>query len=141
MLTGTICVSLQVAVLQQLQSVAHVPTLHATGELQGLHNTDSLRYILMSPIGQHIGSDSDLILKAASHVAAVISEMQRKGLLHRSASYIADDALVITFNAIVALLNVLSSQSWLSVACDACMLRNCSSVAAPIATMLRCARH
>jgi hypothetical protein len=94
-LTGTdACASLQVAVLQQLQGVEHVPTLHATGELQGLHNTDSLHYILISPIGYHIGSDSGLLLKAASHVAAVISEMQHKGLLHRSVFYTTDDVLV-----------------------------------------------
>jgi hypothetical protein len=101
MLTGTVGVSLQVAVLQQLQSVEHVPTLHATGELRGLHSTESFRYILISPIGSHIGSDSDLVLKVASHVAAVISVMNCKGLLHRLESYTADDILVYTVNAIM----------------------------------------
>jgi hypothetical protein len=73
-----------VSILQQLDGVQHVPTLHGTGTIQGPDPAQPFKYIAISPVGQHLGSDcAGMILKAASHVAAVIAALENRGLIHR----------------------------------------------------------
>ena len=76
---------LQVTVLRQLDGVPHVPTLHGTGLIDGPDSNQQFKYMVTTPLGQHLGSDSDagMILKAASHVAEVIAALESKGLIHR----------------------------------------------------------
>jgi hypothetical protein len=76
--------SLQVSILQQLNGVQHVPTLHGTGTIQGPDPAQTFKYIAITPVGQHLGSDcAGMILKVASHVAAVIAALENQGLIHR----------------------------------------------------------
>jgi hypothetical protein len=76
--------SLQVSTLQQLNGVQHVPTLHGTGTIQGPDPAQPFKYIAITPVGQHLGSDcAGMILKVASHVAAVIAALENRGLIHR----------------------------------------------------------
>lgn len=72
------------SILEQLTGVQHVPTLHGTGNIQGPDPAQPFKYIAISPVGQHLGSDcADLILKASSHVAAVIAALESRGFVHR----------------------------------------------------------